>query len=141
MKRSQTENLITNNWNVQETPNSSYDVSTKNSTFNRLNCQKSSQQNRNQYSNDFLMSRSNLGKIKSISDRKVVDFINKQSLQSSCDNLLDETQIKNRRYSLHFLIVRSDVPNSKMFPKNWKHLNTLYPTVCFYGKVLFLLIS
>ena len=44
---------------------------------------------------------------------------------------------KRHRYSVDFLLQRSDVPNSKKFPPNWKNLNEKFPAICFCGKVIF----
>jgi hypothetical protein len=43
-----------------------------------------------------------------------------------------------KRYTIDFLLIRSDTANSKKMPCNWKILNEKFPEVCFCGKVNFL---
>lgn len=48
----------------------------------------------------------------------------------------DERKRKRHKYSVDFLLLRSDVPNSKKLPSSWKALNEKFPGICFCGKVL-----
>lgn len=48
----------------------------------------------------------------------------------------EQKKEEKKRYSVDFLLLRSDVPSSKKFPPNWKDLNEKFPSICFCGKVL-----
>ena len=41
-----------------------------------------------------------------------------------------------KRYTLEFLLSRSDLIQSQKMPDSWKILNQLYPDVCFNGKII-----
>lgn len=47
----------------------------------------------------------------------------------------DNTKPK-KRYTLEFLLSRSDKPQSQQMPENWSELSEKYPTVCFNGKII-----
>ena len=51
------------------------------------------------------------------------------------NNSNEEKTKQRQKYSVDFLLLRSDVPNSKKLPSNWKALNEKFPTICFCGKV------
>lgn len=51
-------------------------------------------------------------------------------------NEANKKPTKKYRYSLDFLLLRADMPDSKRLPNNWKELNEKYPLICFCGKVL-----
>lgn len=57
--------------------------------------------------------------------------LNAKSQQNTINN-----KKEIRRYTIDFLLARSDVPSSKKMPQNWKELNLKYPNVCFCGKVI-----
>lgn len=61
------------------------------------------------------------------------DANNNNMNSDSCDG--DESQRKRHKYSLDFLLLRSDVPNAKKLPSSWKALNEKFPAICFCGKV------
>lgn len=55
---------------------------------------------------------------------------------ASVVNEANKKPTKKYRYSLDFLLLRADMPDSKRLPNNWKELNEKYPLICFCGKVL-----
>lgn len=51
------------------------------------------------------------------------------------NEIKNNTTENKHRYSVDFLLLRSDMPNSKKLPSNWKELNEIFPSICFCGKV------
>ncbi len=68
------------------------------------------------------------------------------SIMSLGDSLGDSSHSTNlsrepnsdgrKRYSLEFLLSRSDTPLAQKMPPDWHQLNEKYPTICFSGKIL-----
>ncbi len=71
-----------------------------------------------------------------------ISSMNKNNNKNNNSNKIIE-QTKNlsinsdkKRYTLEFLLSRSDMAQSQKMPDNWKILNQLYPDVCFNGKII-----
>jgi hypothetical protein len=64
-----------------------------------------------------------------------VSSLNKHNTLAEKTNKLNINSDK-KRYTLEFLLSRSDMTQSQQMPNNWKLLNQLYPDVCFNGKII-----
>lgn len=68
-----------------------------------------------------------------IEEERPVDANNNEITESTITTKKSENK---HRYSVDFLLLRSDMANSKKLPSNWKELNEIFPSICFCGKVL-----
>lgn len=71
---------------------------------------------------------------KNLKNTNILEEANETAHGVSTD--LSNNVENKKRYSVDFLLLRSDVSTSKRLPPNWKELNEKYPMICFCGKVL-----
>lgn len=93
--------------------------------------------NQNKSSTPFgsiLVPYSNDKQTNTICEDQEIQFGNKLNNQAT-NMTLNKVPRERRRYTVDFLLARSDIPSSKKLPKNWKELNVKYPNICFCGKV------
>lgn len=116
LTRSITENQISS-LQESETTSSSPFTSILNPFTPKFNCTKSKSNNQ-------------------IPEEEVVNDLYPQVVSGADLNKCDTEAETKKRYSIDFLLLRSDIPSSKNLPGNWKNLNEKFPSICFCGKVL-----
>lgn len=69
--------------------------------------------------------------------RNDLDIIAKRQdrLSSTASQQLKPVSSQKHVYSLDFLLSRAEVESAKKMPNNWRELSSLYPNICFSGKV------